>query len=529
MDPDAALLALERHATSKIQNIDDLERISTLGFRGEALPSIASVSKVRLVSSDVSHAAGSEIRIEGGTIKEVHETGCPKGTTLEVYSLFYNTPVRKKFLKTRQTELSHITGLLTEMALAHPHVYFTLRHGSRTLLKTPPVTSLLERSLQLFGKGKKGQLMEVEEGREGLHLFGLVSVPGYTRPSGTGLNFFVNRRPIRDRSLRHAVYEAYETLLMKGRHPEVYLFLDVDPARVDVNVHPTKREVRFTELKQIHDFLRDAVRKTVQGYGRTPTDSEEGVKERSRPFREERVREAVETYLRTHDREMGQNEPSRSGRMPPADSIPHVKETYRPAVQSLYENEKLIPIGQIANSYIICEDRDGLILVDQHAAHERILYEKFKNYYTLSKIPVQHLLLPVNLELNNREEILINEHLETLHTFGIEIEDFGHGTYTVKGVPMWIADGNIGEVIRSILEEIDQLEKSGELQKRMEEIIHIFSCRSAVKANQRMSLDEMKALLKDLRQTDSPHTCEHGRPTMIRIGLSDIEKLFQRR
>jgi DNA mismatch repair protein MutL len=529
MHPDSALLALERHATSKIQELDDLERISTLGFRGEALPSIASVARVRLVSSDGSHPSGSEIQIEGGKIKDVRETGCPRGTTLEIRNLFYNTPVRKKFLKTHQTELSHITGLLTEIALAHPHVYFTLRHGSRTLLKTPPVSSLLERSLQVFGKEKKGQLMEMEEGREGIHLFGLISIPGYTRPSGTWMNFFVNRRPVRDRSLRHAVYEAYETLLMKGRHPEVYLFMDVDPGMVDVNVHPTKREVRFTNMKMIHDFLRDAVRKAAQGYGRTPAEveGEEGV--RHHPPQEERIREAVETYLRTHEGETSPRGPSRprgagfSGTIRPEQGEPH------PVVQTLYLKEHLVPMGQIADSFIICQDRDGLILIDQHAAHERILYEKFKNYYSLSKIPVQHLLIPVNLELKGREEILLHEHLETLQSFGIEIEDFGHGTYTVKGVPMWVADTNIEEIIHSILQEIDQLGQSSEVQRRMEEIIHIFSCRAAIKAHQRLSLEEMESLLKDLSDTESPHTCEHGRPTMIRIGLQEIEKMFQRR
>jgi len=526
MNADDALLAFERHATSKVKELCDLDKIATLGFRGEALPSIASVSKVRIVTSDGNPSSGSEILIEGGKIQDVRVAGRGRGTTLEVRGLFYNTAVRRKFLKSRETELSHITGIMTETALAHPGVYFTLKHHDRTLIKSPGVSSVLERSVQLLGKDARGNLMELEEGREGLRLFGLISIPGFTKPSGTGLSFFVNRRPVSDRTLRHAVYAAYETLLMKGRHPLVYLFLDVDPALVDVNVHPAKREVRFTDPKRIHDFTRDSVRKTAQGYGRAQED------ERPSPWpaseRVERVKEAVESYLRTagehrfHE-ERTTGRPAFTGRIQPEPGKP------APAVRALFDKERLVPLGQIADSFIITQDRDGLILIDQHAAHERILYEKFKQVYRLSKIPVQQLLIPVNLELSGKERILLAEHLKTLRRLGIEVEDFGRGTFSVKGVPMWVADMDIQEIVRSLLEEIVALEQGGELDRRMEDIIHVFSCRAAVKANRRLSREEMEALIRDLGETDSPHTCEHGRPTMIRIDLYEIEKRFQRK
>jgi DNA mismatch repair protein MutL len=415
---------------------------------------------------------------------------------------------------------------MTEIALAHPEVYFTLKHHDRTLIKAPGVSSVLERGLQLLGKDFRAQFMEMEEGREGVHLFGLVSVPGFTKPTGTDLNFFVNRRPVSDRTLRHSVYEAYETLLMRGRHPVVYLFLDLDPALVDVNVHPTKREVRFTDPRRIHDFTRDSVRKAVQGYGRT--------QEEERPpspwpasERVERVKEAVESYLRTAGdnriREERAGRPAFTGRIQQEPGRPV------PAVRALFEEERLVPLGQIADSFIITQDRDGLILIDQHAAHERILYEKFKHVYQLSRIPVQQLLIPVNLDLSGKERILLAEHLETLRHLGIEVEDFGRGTFSVKGIPMWVADMDIQEIVRSLLEEIVALERGGELERRMEDIIHVFSCRAAVKANSRLSQEEMEALLRDLRDSDSPHTCEHGRPTMIRIDLYEIEKRFQRK
>jgi DNA mismatch repair protein MutL len=523
MNPDDALLAFERHATSKILQFNDLERVSTLGFRGEALPSISSISKTRLITSDGNNHSGSEILIKGGSIQDVRAAGRAKGTTVEVRDLFYNTPVRKKFLKSHRTELSHTVSVMTEIALAHPDVYFTVRHGNRHLIKTPAVPSLLDRTFQLFGKDLKENFTEVEEGREGLHLFGLVSIPGHSSPTGTNINFFVNRRPVRDTALRHAVYAAYETLLMRGRHPLAYLFLDIDPASIDVNVHPTKREVWFTNKKMVHDFLRDAVRKTVQGYGRS-NDQQRGVPDQT-AGREERVREAVESYYRTSN--IGPGQPERSRGVIFSNTVPTETRKPAPIAQSLFE-DRLVPLGQIANSFIVSQDEDGLILIDQHAAHERILYEKFKRFYVLSKIPVQHLLIPVNLELTGEEGILLKESLEILSGLGIDIEDFGHGTFTVKGIPMWVADSNIEELIQVILQEIRELEQSGELERRMEEIIHVFSCRAAIKAHKRLNMEEMETLLKDLQNTDSPHTCEHGRPTMIRFDLQEIEKRFKR-
>lgn len=526
MHPDDALLALERHATSKIRDLADLEQISTLGFRGEALPSIASVSRLRLITSNGNTPSGSEIAAEGGRVQKEHAAGRARGTTLEIRDLFFNTPARKKFLKSRATELSHITGSLTEIALAHPEVHFTLHHNGRSLLNTPPVPSLLERAFQLFGLGMKENLMDVEEGREGLHLFGLVSVPGFTKPSGAHLNFYVNRRPVRDRTLRHAVYEAYETLLMRGRHPLVYLFLDVDPGMADVNVHPSKREVRFSNMRLIHDFLRDAVRMTVQGYGRSMQETPEPD---TRPHpREERVREAVERYFRSHASGTASPETSRCS-AGPSGTKPALPQKFAPVIQALFGKERLVPLGQIADSFIVTQDREGMILIDQHAAHERILYEKFRRYYTRSRIPVQHLLIPLNLELTGKETVLLQGHLETLQRLGIEIEDFGHGTFIVKGVPMWVADTDIQEMVRSLLEDLAELEQSGELERRFEEIIHVFSCRAAIKANRRLSREEMESLIRDLGVADSPHTCEHGRPTMIRIDLPEIEKRFQRR
>lgn len=524
MNADDALMAFERHATSKVRELSDLESIATLGFRGEALPSIASVSRVRIVTSDGHHPSGAEILIEGGKIQDVRAAGRARGTTLEVRDLFYNTPARRKFLKSRETELSHITGVMTEIALAHPGVYFTLRHHDRTLIKAPGAFSILERAMQILGKEFRGNLMEMEQGREGLHLFGLVSIPGFTKPSGTGLNFFVNRRPVSDRTLRHAVYEAYETLVMKGRHPAVYLFLDVDPGLVDVNVHPTKREVRFTGPGMIHDFVRDSVRKAVQGYGRTRED--QALSPDLSAGRVERVKEAVEGYLRTAGSH--RNGGQRRGRPAFAGIMEQSPERTAPAVQGLFQEERLVPLGQIADSFIIAQDRDGLILIDQHAAHERILYEKFKSIYQVSSIPVQQLLIPVNLELSAKEGILLTEHLDTVRSMGIDVEEFSRGTFVVKGVPMWVADMDIHEMVRSLLEEIASLERGGELGRRMEEIIHVFSCRAAVKANKRLSREEMESLLRDLGESDSPHTCEHGRPTMIRIDLQEIEKRFKR-
>jgi DNA mismatch repair protein MutL len=531
MNGDDALLAFERHATSKIREAADLDRIGTLGFRGEALPSIGAVSRVRLLTSDGSQPEGTEIVLEGGTLRDVRAGARARGTTLEVRTLFYNTPARRKFLKSGQTELSHVTGTATEIALAHPDIHFTLQHEARTLLKAPAVDSMVERAYQIFGKEVKQNLMEVEVAREGLHLFGFVSVPGYTRPNGTHINFFVNRRAVREKTLRHAVYAAYETLLMKGRHPMVYLFLDVDPAHVDVNVHPAKREVRFTDQRRIHDFVRDGVRMSVQSYGREEEAApvEVGHRPQVNP-REDRVREAVESYLREQAQEPQErrDRPAPSRHITSAGILRSEGKGAKPPVRALFE-ERLIPMGQLSDTFIISQDKEGLILVDQHAAHERILFERFKKHFEQARVPVQRLLVPVTLEASGKEAILLKEHTDLFDRLGMEIEDFGNRTFAVKGVPVWVADADVADLIRATLGEIESLERSGTLEQQMDAVIHLFSCRGAIKANRRLKPEEMEKLLAELGRTDSPHTCEHGRPTMIRIDRQEIEKMFRRR
>jgi len=536
MNREDALLAFERHATSKIRKFADLERIASLGFRGEALPSIASVSDIHLTTSDGSRPEGTEIYLKDGTVKEIRAAGRGKGTTIEVQDLFLNIPARKKFLKSNSTELSHITGTVSETALAHPDVYFTLRHNGRTLIQAPDVDSILERAGHLFGRDLKANLTEVEEGVEGMHLFGFVSIPGYSRPNGRALNFFVNRRPVSDPTLRHAVYEAYETLLMKGRHPVVYLFLEINPSFVDVNVHPTKREVRFADIRRIHNFVREAVRKTVQDFGRQPGGAQPD--DPGPSGREERVREAVASYfkqaghppLHVQAAQTGESRRNRVSGTNFASLHPAARPTCTsstPAVQSLF-SERLVPMGQIDNSFIITQDREGLLLVDQHAAHERILYEKFMKQYERQKIPVQRLLIPVNLSLSQREELLLQEYTGLLGRLGLEIDDLGHGTFAIKGVPVWVSETDIAELVRAIIEEIGTLGKAEELERQIGKVIHLFSCRGAIKAHQPLQMEEMESLLKDLSRTESPHTCEHGRPTMIRIDLPEILRRFKR-
>ncbi len=533
MNRDDARLAFKRHATSKIREFADLERLASLGFRGEALPSIGSVANIHLATADGNQPEGTEIILRNGKVETVRAAGRGKGTTIEVEDLFRNTPARRKFLKSDSTELSHITGTVSEIALAHPEVYFTLRHNGRTLIQAPGVDSILERAGHLFGRDLKSNLTEVEEGVEGMHIFGFVSIPGYSRPNGRALNFFVNRRPVSDKTLRHALYAAYETLLMKGRHPVVYLFLDLDPSQVDVNVHPTKREVRFTDVRRIHHFVREAVRKTLQDFGRRPGSVEP--EDRDPTGREERVREAVASYHRQAEPRPfpGQTVRTSAPRhhrgsivpLPPADRRNETAST--PVVQSLF-SERLVPMGQLDNSFIITQDREGLLLVDQHAAHERILYEKFMKQYGRKAVPVQRLLIPVNLSFSPPEEILLHEQTDFLGRLGLEIDDLGHGTFAVKGVPLWVVDTDIEELVRAVIEEVGSLGKAEELERRIGKVIHLFACRGAVKAHQPMGREEMESLLRDLSRTESPHTCEHGRPTMIRIDLHEILRRFKR-
>lgn len=545
MGRDDVFLCLERHATSKIRNDGDLFRLHSFGFRGEALPSIAAVSRLTLSSRPPEAEEGWEIYAEGGTVKRAGAVGAPAGTTIEVRDLFFNTPARRKFLRQEETELGHIGDVVTKLALAKPSVRFSLVHRGRTLIDLYRHGSLAERVAELLGRPLlKDMLPLVQDGPEGLRLEGLVSQPSVHRATTGTMYTFINGRYIRDRVVQHAIMEGYRHLLVKGRYPALVLFLDIDPAEVDVNVHPTKHEVRFREQKMVHDFIAQAVQETLRPSSWLGEHSSEAAPQSSRPapaessvhaseapaaagvseVRLQEVREALFDYGR---RQMPQN-PS-----PPYAAAPKNEPTFRmPEPAALAETggyfSSLSVIGQYRRSYIVCQDGDDLVLVDQHAAHERIGFERLRAEYRQGGVERQALLFPVMLEFDFREEAQIAEHLGELERLGFELEPFGGRTFALKAVPRLLGDSQAEQLIRDVAAELVALGKSGLVEAAIEELLIRMACHGMVRANQSLTTVEINALLRDLDRVDFSAHCPHGRPVLKQLSLAEIERMFRR-
>ena len=545
MDREDALLAFARHATSKLSCEQDLLTLQTLGFRGEALPSIASISKVRMVTTARGAPLATEVLLEGGNLKKVCEVGAPPGTLVEVQDLFYNTPARRKFLKSMTTELSRISHLVLQQSLAYPSLHFQLyrlgEQGSHELYNLTPVGNVGDRLFQLFGGEFCAQLLSLEHRSGSMALEGYVSRPLFTRGERNQQELFVNSRPVRNPGVSHALYEAYDTLLTRGRHPVIFLFLQMDPALVDVNVHPSKREVRFREPRTVHECVRGTVRQRLMESGRldpTQTDVNEGreklenmkydgeiIGERVSPdsgFRE-RIREAAERYLRRETAVGPVSGERGSPQIFPAE-LARVPESHPRLLK-----EEWIPVAQIHETFILAvADRD-LYIIDQHTAHERVLFERFLRLLGISKIDLQQLLIPVPLELSVPEFLLLNDHLEDLRDLGLELEGFGERTFLLRSVPAFTRNGDYHRLIVDILDDLRATESIPSTDERRKKMVATMACRSAVRAHRPMKGEEMRSLLLDLQATDLPYTCPHGRPTMIKLEGAALERLFWRR
>ncbi len=495
MNHEDALLALERHATSKIGKEADLDSILSFGFRGEALPSIAAVSRLRLVTADNDATGGTVVYSEGGRVLKVEEVGCPRGTTVEVGNLFFNTPARLKFLKSNNTELRHITDAIISHALPHPSLHFILRHNSKEVYSLPVVKDCGERILQVWGKEVYEYLWRIGEKASGISVEGFISKPTCTRADRTLQFFFINRRPIRNNSLTHALYEGYKTLLPRERHPIGIIFIEMDPSLVDVNVHPTKREVRFKDQTSVHDLLVKIIREGMKG-------------------RAEMSYDKVNTGLLNVEE-----------RVP---SLPVGQTVADGGRQGRGQTGDIRPLGQIQNTFIVAEVKGELCIIDQHAAHERVLYERIKKATSGSAPPVQPLLIPEQIELSFQEALLLKEEVETLRSFGIELEEFGQNTFILRGIPSFLGQIGYRQLIRDILDAL-LLEERPKTHDKMEKLIHLMACHSAVKAGQPLTVREMADLIQDLDSASLPFTCPHGRPTAITYSISDLERMFKRR
>jgi DNA mismatch repair protein MutL len=580
---DDAMLAFERHATSKLKNAEDLLNISTLGFRGEALPSIASVARVRLETRAEGESSGSVFEIAGGKILKIEEAGLPPGTSIAIRDLFFNTPARKKFLKSEPTELSHIASLVTHYALAHPEMHWELHSATNAILVAPPVTTQGERIYQVFGNDMLEQLIplaalqkleriglpkpppwlrkgedEEEETREPgeVRLHGFISKPEVQKLNRNSIFIFVNGRLIRDRLVQHALVEAYRNILPPTLFPVVLLFLEMPYGEVDVNVHPSKTEVRFRQQTVIHDFVREAVRSALAKARPIPqfmTEIHASAKASTSltpaaqsaaafvlqpeelPLRPERLQfghegiqvdaNAALPVARFGSQTFGSHLAANS---PVADApdgcdyeIPEVPACDAPLAT-------LQPLGQIRDSFILAVNPEGLWIVDQHVAHERVLFEKILKQRAAATVETQQLLMPLIVELTPGQQAVFFEIAEELRKNGFEAEPFGSRTIAIKAAPAGIRAEEIEHTLNEVLNSFEREQQAFNLERARTRIAASIACHAAIKINMPLTQDKMEWLLAELAKTEHPMTCPHGRPVVLRYSVKDIQKAFKR-
>ena len=512
-------LAIERHATSKLASADDLFRIATLGFRGEALASIGSVSRMTITSHTPDSPAGARLRVEGGMIGKLEKIGAPPGTVVSVENLFYNVPARLKFLKQDATERRAIDALLTRYALAYPDVRFKLSEGNTPSLHTAGDGDRRAILAALYGVDVARQMLDILADEEGFKLTGFISPTALTRSNRKEITFFVNGRWVQDTPLTSALLQAYHTLLMVGRYPMAALFIEVPPEEVDVNVHPAKVEVRFRNPDKAFSFIQRATRRALLAYAPVPqlaTSSLWGAPARS-----------VDPAW-----SLGHDAPAGLGNLTFANRGLEAEGNQQSEIIKLPSAIAHIPllrlIGQIGATYLVAEGPDGLYLIDQHAAHERVLFEKLMTQHEQKNIPSQALLTPLVVDLPRPSADILLTQLPVLQHFGFDVEPFGMNSFQVRALPTLFAKSDPAAALRALVEDFE--EDEAPLQNELEAKIAGRVCkRLAVKAGQVLGPDEQRALLADLETCNSPRTCPHGRPTMIHLSVDMLERQFGRK
>ena len=526
-------LAVSRHATSKLVRSDDLFSISTLGFRGEALASISSVSRMTITSRVENEMEGARLRVEGGKAGKLTKVGTTVGTSVRVEDLFYNVPARLKFLKTDVTERRAIDSLVTRYALAYPDKRFKLSDGKNATLQTSGDGDRRAILAALYGVDVAKQMLEIMAEEEGYRLTGLISPTSLTRSNRREITFFINGRWVHDVSLSMALLQAYHTLLMVGRYPLTALFLEIKPEEVDVNVHPAKAEVRFRNQDKIFSFVQRSVRKALLAYSPVPNVAP-SLWGTTHTVQVEPRNNAGVDWAIAHDEKLQLN----SDQLP-ADGDQSLEtaqtgssEISTQSVQSPASQLTAIPllrlIGQIGATYLVAEGPDGLYLIDQHAAHERVLFEKIMAQHAMKNIPSQSLLTPAVVTLPPYSGQLLITHLPVLQHFGFDVEEFGPNTFQIRAMPSLFMGGDPAVALHALVEDFEEDESP--LQNEIEAKLAARVCkRMAVKAGQALSSEEQRALLIDLESCDSPRTCPHGRPTMIHLSVDMLERQFGRR
>ena len=540
MTRDDALLSVERQATSKIRDVDDIERIATLGFRGEALAAIASVSRFRLVTRAADNEAGTELLISGGKMRDVTDTGCPTGTSVEVRDIFFNVPARRKFLRSHQTELGHVRAAFILQALGNPTVGMSFKVDDRETYALAPVTEggagpvFEDRLRDLFGPDYFQNLRPVDHHGEEVGVRGYVSLPAHNRSDRSEQYIFVNRRATSAPILSYALREGYQTLLAKDRHPSVFLFLEMAPDLVDVNVHPTKKEVRFRHPSEVRDALITAIRAALESkLPATPADTSP---EADGPA----VPAAAEVSLAIED--LPPTRIFRYTRMAIEGSAPDAQAatpSTGPAPGRAADGDATVSadaapwtwcrvVGQVGSLYVLLETEDGYVTMDPHAAHERVLFERYMRDLLQRKMPTQSLLMPETVELQPRDAVRLRKNMDLFKEMGFGISEFGADTFVVDALPAHFADTSAVSLLAEIALTLEQGGARGGTEEWRRESIARAACKSAVKARDKLTLEEIEQLVVDLAKTEMPYTCPHGRPTLIFTSFKDLNRKFGR-
>ncbi len=513
-------LALSRHATSKISSLDDLEAVASLGFRGEALPSIASVARLVLCSRSLDGDAAFQVEADGGNVSSPAPAAHPQGTTVEVHDLFYNTPARRRFLRTERTEFGHIEKWVRRLVLSRPEIAFTLTHNQRTVLQLVAAKdeeTRRQRVAKICGDAFADQCVAIEREVEGIALSGWIALPTFNRSQPDLQFWFVNGRCVTDKTLSHAVRHAYRDVLFHGRYPAYVLNLTMDPAVVDANAHPAKHEVRFRDGRRIHGVVSQAVEIALKdtrpgGHDVTPIPmtrdsvfSQGAMPLGTRPSRAA-VRETLATYRSMASAPTLADVPGNASEVPPLG----------------------FAVAQLAGVYILAENRDGLVVVDMHAAHERITYEKLKKCYDDRDLVRQPLLVPETISVAESEANLVEQSGESLEQLGLVVDRSGPTTLTVREVPALLRNADVESLLRDVLSDLSESGQSNRVGDASDDFLATMACHHSVRANRLLTIDEMNALLREMEATERADQCNHGRPTWTAITMSELDRLFLR-
>lgn len=510
MGKEDAALSFVKHSTSKIGSIEDIEDVATMGFRGEALSSITAIAKVEIITKTNEDMAGTKVTVHGGKPVGISETGAADGTAVTVEDLFYNTPARKKYLKSDSTELAHIIDVVTRNALGHNGVSFTLLHNGNEIIRSP-ASELRDTVLHIYGQDIARAMVPVNFISRFAEVTGYISKPEITRGSIDSQSFFINNRSVTSRALGFGLREGYGTLIPKGRYPVAVLKISVNTKEVDVNVHPTKNQVRLSHEREVSEALAGAVRSALSGRDLTPP-----VKGTQSLLYEQN--QEIPALVKEEEAEF---------RYPPKDTERRLRRTERYIADRAGETDisQVKILGQVDNVYVIAETKDGLMIIDQHAAHERILFEQVRNG---KREDAQELIVPLNLNLDSRERALMRESIPYLEEFGFRISEFGPGSFAVTAVPNVLGKLEDPDLVHDIMADILSDGKIKDETGIFERVTKSIACRGAIKAGAGCSPDQMESLVRQLFATGNPYTCPHGRPTMVSFNRQELDKLFRR-